>query len=96
MVFYDLIHVFNSTVMYPTDEEIIKAFGQTLREKRIELGMTQAELAQKADMKLEEIRGYEKGLGDPRLSTVLKVSRAFERLPSTWIRRMDEILRSGK
>ena len=82
--------------MHPTDEEMIKAFGQAIKEKRIELGLIQAELARKADMKLEEISGYEQGSGDPRLSTVLKISRAFERLPSTWIWRMDEILKSKK
>lgn len=82
--------------MYPPDDAIVKAFGQAVKEKRIELGLTQAELARKADMKLEEISGYEQGSGDPRLSTVLKISRAFERLPSTWIGRMDEILKSQK
>ena len=48
--------------MCPTDEEIIKAFGQALKEKRTELGLAQAELARKAGMKLEDIRGYGKGL----------------------------------
>ena len=80
--------------MSPIDEEIIKAFGQAVKKKRIELGMSQAELARKAHMKLKTIRGYEEGLGDPQLSTVLKISRAFKKLPSSWIGRMDEILKS--
>ena len=52
----------NGTSMCPTDEEIIKAFGQALKEKRTELGLAHAELARKAGMKLEDIRGYGKGL----------------------------------
>ena len=78
------------------DEDIRNAFGQALREKRQELGMTQEELAQKANLKRDAIHLYEEGLKEPWLSTVLKISKAFGKPPSSWIGRMDEILNPKK
>lgn len=42
-------------------KDIKSALGQALREKRQELGMTQAELARKANMEQDAIYLYEEG-----------------------------------
>ena len=78
--------------MSPTDQEIIQAFGQALKEKRKELGITQAALAKKAKIRRKDVSQYENGVKGPRLITVLKLVNAFG--SSAWLRRMDEILTS--
>ena len=76
--------------MCPTDEEIIQAFGQALKEKRKALGLTQATLAKRANIRPKDISQYENGVKGPRLITVLKLVNAFGFYQ--WLRRMDEIL----
>ena len=75
-------------------DKIPKAFGLALKEKRIEFGITQAALASKAKIKLTAIQGYEAGKREPRVLTIIKIARAFEKSPSFLVRRMDEILQS--
>ena len=52
-------------------------FGQTIRQRRRDLGMTQAQVAEMTGKKQSQIVRLEHGLADPRLSSVVEVSLAL-------------------
>ena len=54
-----------------------KDLGQIIRERRIKLGMTQAQIAALTGKKQSQIFRFEQGLVDPRLSTVVEVSNSL-------------------
>jgi|SRR5476651_801911 transcriptional regulator with XRE-family HTH domain len=51
--------------------------GRIIRERRIKLGMTQAQIAALTGKKPSQIVRFERGLVDPRLSTVVEVSNSL-------------------
>jgi transcriptional regulator with XRE-family HTH domain len=52
--------------------------GHTIRERRTELGWTQAELAERADVAQADISRIENGRLDARWSTIQRISEALE------------------
>jgi len=52
-------------------------FGQRVRERRIEVGMTQKELGEKLNTSQSAIARLEAGGTQPRLQTILALSRAL-------------------
>lgn len=63
-------------------------FGARVRAIRTALGLTQEQLAERADMHWTFISGVERGIRDPRLTTIGKLARALGVAP-------DELLRKG-
>lgn len=63
-----------------------KRFASTLREKRKAMGISQEELGDICDLHRTEISLLERAGRDPRLSTIVKISRALEIEPSELIR----------
>ena len=53
------------------------AFGKRIRELRTGKGWTQEVLAEAAEMNALQIGHIERGANDPKLSTILKLARAF-------------------
>jgi len=53
-----------------------QSFGSTIRQRRIQLGLTQAEVGAAIGKQQSQIVRLERGLADPRLSNVVEVSRA--------------------
>ena len=51
--------------------------GRTLRAKRKRSGLTQEQLAEAADMHPTEVSRLERGVRDPRLSTLVRLARAL-------------------
>ncbi len=54
------------------------AFGEAVRRRRKELGLTQEQLAEKNYWEGPKIGEIERGAGNPRLSTLAEVSKAVE------------------
>jgi transcriptional regulator with XRE-family HTH domain len=52
--------------------------GRTLRAKRQRSGLTQEQLAGAADMHPTEVSRLERGVRDPRLSTLVRLARALD------------------
>jgi transcriptional regulator with XRE-family HTH domain len=52
--------------------------GHTIRERRTQLGWTQAELAQRSDVAQADISRIENGRLDARWSTIQRISEALE------------------
>lgn len=56
----------------------LERFGKTIRERRIALGMTIEELAEKANRSDREVRDIELGKAEPKLRTTLLLCDACE------------------
>lgn len=61
-----------------TKNEGLKKFGGRIREKRILLGMTIEELAEKANRSDREVRAIERGKVEPLLGTALLLCYACD------------------
>ena len=55
-----------------------KALGRVIRKFRIQRGMTQAILADHAELSRESISAIENGRFDPTFSTLLRISKALD------------------
>jgi DNA-binding XRE family transcriptional regulator len=60
------------------NSKFIKAFGRNIYRIRYEKGISQGELANRADMPINQIGRIERGEVNTTISTVLALSRAFE------------------
>jgi transcriptional regulator with XRE-family HTH domain len=60
-------------------------FGSNLRGERKRAGLSQEDLAFKAGLHRTEVSLIERGEREPRLETILKLSRGLEILPATLI-----------
>lgn len=61
----------------PVPEEVIK-FGKRIKELRLERKLSQMDVGAALNIDRENIRKYEKGLQEPKLSTVIKFAKVFE------------------
>jgi transcriptional regulator with XRE-family HTH domain len=62
------------------------AFGKRVRELRKDRGWTQERLAEEAGMNWLQIGHIERGASDPKLSTIVKLAKAFRLHPSDLLR----------
>ncbi len=61
----------------PIPEVVIK-FGKRVKQLRLERKMSQMDLGAALNIDRENVRKYEKGLQEPKLSTVMKFAEVFE------------------
>ena len=57
---------------------VVINFGKKIKELRIERKMSQMDVGAALNIDRENVRKYEKGLQEPKLSTVIKFSKIFE------------------
>ncbi len=60
------------------NNEPLKKFGEKILEIRLKREMSQMDVGALLGIDRENIRKYEKGLQEPRLSTIVKFAEAFE------------------
>ena len=60
----------------PMPDEVIK-FGKRIKELRIERQLSQMDVGAALGIDRENIRKYEKGLQEPKLSTIVKFAKVF-------------------
>jgi transcriptional regulator with XRE-family HTH domain len=68
-------------------QDLRPVLGARVRAARKALGLTQEELAERADMHWTFISGVERGLKDPRLNTIGRLARALGIAPDELLRR---------
>jgi transcriptional regulator with XRE-family HTH domain len=56
----------------------VAELGKNLRTARQNLGLTQEEVAERSGVQAGEISRIERGLRDPKVSTLEKIARALE------------------
>ena len=61
----------------PIPKVVIK-FGKRVKQLRLERKMSQMDLGAALNIDRENVRKYEKGLQEPRLSTVMKFAEVFD------------------
>jgi transcriptional regulator with XRE-family HTH domain len=64
----------------------VQAFGRNLRAQRQRQGLSQEALGHAAGLHLSEVSRLERGEREPRLGTVVKLSRALGTTPSALLR----------
>lgn len=62
--------------------EIEAAFGKALKNKRKDMGLTQEELAHQAELQRNYISFLERGIYQPTITTIFKLSAALGCRPS--------------
>ena len=60
-----------------TSNKLQKTFGEQVKCRRISLGMTQADLAEKAGIHRPDLSDLENGRHSPTLETVEKIAKAL-------------------
>lgn len=60
------------------NHEILKPTGKTIRTRRIELGMSQAQFAQKIGKSLSSIKKYEYGTMDIPFSVLVEICKVLD------------------
>ena len=74
-------------------ENIAVIFGKVLREQRTARGISQEALALSADVDRTFVSQMERGIRQPTLTTLCKLSGALEIQPSTLVARVERMLR---
>ncbi|OOE11828.1 transcriptional regulator [Stutzerimonas degradans] len=60
-----------------TNDDTCKAFGQRLRDVRLSVGISQEDLASRADLDRTYVSGCERGKRNPSLKTIAKLAKAL-------------------
>jgi ribosome-binding protein aMBF1 (putative translation factor) len=74
-------------------ETIPAIFGKVLREQRSARGLSQEALALSADVDRTFVSQMERGIRQPTLTTLCKLSEALDIQPSTLVARVEKLLR---
>lgn len=72
--------------------EIEKAFGQTLKELRMKSGLSQEALALECNLDRTFISLLERGLRQPTLKTLFKLSEPLQITPSQFLACIEKLL----
>lgn len=65
-------------------------FGQNMRTTRLSQGLSQEQLAGRAGLHSTEISRLERGVRDPRLSTIVRIAQALNVPLAALVERTDE------
>ena len=63
-------------------EPIVRRFGHAVRKRRVEAGLSQESLARAAKVHPTYISLIERGLRDPRLTSIAKLAKALKISPA--------------
>jgi transcriptional regulator with XRE-family HTH domain len=74
-------------------ENLAAIFGKVLREQRMARGISQEALALSANVDRTFVSQMERGIRQPTLTTLWKLSEALELQPSTLVARVERLLR---
>jgi len=74
---------------------ILEAFGAAVRDARSRLGQTQEEFCFEADLDRTYLSGIERGVRNPTLMTIERLSNALGMNPSDLMREAERRMRRG-
>lgn len=69
--------------------DVREQFGRIVREFRTEKGLTQEELASRADMNVTYLSDLERGRWNPSLAMLVDLARALDTHPAKLLERLD-------
>ena len=75
-------------------DRLVRSLARAIRERRESLGpqATQEDIANKARVSVRHMQKIEKGLGNPKLDTLLAISKALKTNLQTLLDRAEELL----
>lgn len=68
------------------------AFGRVVRQRRIEIGLTQEQLSFEADLRRTYVSIIELGQQQPSLSTIFKLAKGLQLEPSQLVALLEDAL----
>lgn len=74
-------------------DNISTIFGQVLRQQRTDRGISQEDLALTADVDRTFVSQMERGIRQPSITTLIKLSSALGVAPSVLVQRVEKLLR---
>jgi len=75
--------------------QILIAFGQAVRKRRLEIGLSQEAFAEKAQLHRTYIGGIERGKRNVALLNMIQIAQALELVPGEFLERVSENLPKG-
>ena len=72
--------------------KLLRAFGQIVRERRTELGISQEAFAHQAGLHRTYVSGIERGLRNTALVNLFRIAEALELTPQELIGRINSLL----
>jgi transcriptional regulator with XRE-family HTH domain len=76
-------------MMLPVSQNSKAILGKTIRDRRVELGLSQEELAEKADLHRTYVGGVERGERNVSLENIVRIARALQIVPSRLLERIE-------
>lgn len=74
----------------PNKEQIRRRFGDAIRERRRELGLSQEKLADRAQLHRTYVADVERGNRNPSLESITRIAGALDLKPSELLRLAEE------
>jgi transcriptional regulator with XRE-family HTH domain len=75
--------------MLPVLQNSKAILGKTIRDRRTELGLSQEELAERADLHRTYVGGVERGERNVSLENIVRIARALQIVPSQLLERIE-------
>ena len=75
--------------------QILFAFGQVVKEHRLDLGLSQEAFAQKAQLHRTYISGIERGKRNVALINMIQIAQALELAPEEFLERISKKFSEG-
>ncbi len=81
--------------MEPTDKKLHSIFGKVLRELRVQVGLTQEQLALECDLDRTFISLLERGLRQPTLTTLFTLAEKLKTPTSEIIKQIEDLYKES-
>ncbi len=75
-----------------TKKQLLIAFGQTVRKRRLELDLSQESFAQKSQLHRTYISGIERGTRNVAFLNLIQIARALELTPEQLLAKVSSVL----
>jgi transcriptional regulator with XRE-family HTH domain len=76
-------------MMLTVDQNSKALLGKTIRDRRMELGFSQEELAERADLHRTYVGGVERGERNVSLENIVRLAHALQFAPSQLLERIE-------
>lgn len=76
-------------MMLPVSQNSKAILGKTIRDRRMELGLSQEELAERADLHRTYVGGVERGERNVSLENIIRIAHALQIIPSQLLERIE-------
>jgi transcriptional regulator with XRE-family HTH domain len=80
----------------PARQSLLQSFGQLIVERRKALGISQEELAHRADLDRTYVSGLERGVRNPSLTAIVKVAHGLGITADKLLKGLEDGAKAGR